>query len=213
MEKKKKKKKKWIIIGIVVLVVLVMLFGCNTDENTKLANEYGVEVALIEDLASSCEKIDIVFEEADIDELTSEAAALGYEDYLFDVTFANDKVTTIKSGTITFYDPANEVVVPIWDKLVSSDEAVFLSVQAQLLVEDGLKAPSTAEFPGAPYSEPDWRINKNGERYIVTSWVDAENSFGAMVRSNYTIVYDWNGDEESDPEVVSFIFDGEKIIE
>lgn len=211
MEKKKKKKKR-IIIPVVVLVILIMLFGCNTDENTKLAKEYGVEVALVEDLISSCEKIDIDFEEVDIDEMTPKSASFGYEDYLFDVTSANNKVKTIKSGTITFYDPANEVVVPIWDKLVSDDEAVFLSVQAQLLVETVLKSPSTAEFPGAPYAAPDWRINKNNGRYTVTSWVDAQNSFGAMVRSNYTIVYDWNGDEETEPDVVAFVFDGEKIV-
>ncbi len=50
-------------------------------------------------------------------------------------------------------------------------------------VTDRLRAPSTAKFPNA-YSEH--RITKLGPgHYQVASYVDAQNGFGAQVRSSY----------------------------
>lgn len=46
-------------------------------------------------------------------------------------------------------------------------------------VKDRLKTPSTAKF-----SNEEW--SKSGDRFTITAAVDAENSFGATVRSNYT---------------------------
>jgi hypothetical protein len=48
-------------------------------------------------------------------------------------------------------------------------------------VSDQLKAPSTAEFSGF-----DTKISDLGNgRYVVRGYVDAENSFGAMIRNDY----------------------------
>lgn len=44
-----------------------------------------------------------------------------------------------------------------------------------------LKAPSTAEFSGVT-------VASSGEVYTVTGSVDAQNSFGAMIRSSFTCV-------------------------
>lgn len=217
MEKKKKTKKK-IIIGIVIFIVLIIGIGSCGDSDSspanpeKLAKEYSIEVALAEDFISSCEKIDIEYGEIEISEMTQEKVAFSYDEYLFDATCADNKVTTIASGTITFYDPANDVIVPIWDRLVTSDELATISVRSETLVKSVLKAPSTAEFPSLVTEQSEWNVRQNGERYIVTSWVDAENSFGAMVRSNYAIAFNWDGSEDTEPEVESFIFDGETII-
>lgn len=48
-------------------------------------------------------------------------------------------------------------------------------------VEQMLKAPSTADFPSGGFTE------KTGpDEYLVRSYVDAENGFGAMIRSHFT---------------------------
>lgn len=54
---------------------------------------------------------------------------------------------------------------------------------AQGFVESRLKSPSTADFPW--YQEEKIHYLGN-DSYRVSSYVDAENSFGATMRSNYT---------------------------
>lgn len=65
-----------------------------------------------------------------------------------------------------------------------SDEDAFYC--AQLIVEDYLKAPSTAKF--CKLSDATVTHLGNGE-YMVTGWVDAENSYGAMIRSDFVVTY------------------------
>lgn len=67
-------------------------------------------------------------------------------------------------------------------------------VMSQLFVKDALKAPSTAKFP--VYSE-DMVVDGGDGSFIVSAYVDAQNSFGAMMRSNYVCImqYDKATDE------------------
>lgn len=67
---------------------------------------------------------------------------------------------------------------------------VMLSQQA---VESKLKAPKTADFP---VSYDNYAIHQNGDVYTVTSYVDAENSFGAKIRSNFTVELVYHSDAE-----------------
>lgn len=60
-------------------------------------------------------------------------------------------------------------------------------VMCQQFVEDRLKAPTTADFDTAHSGE--------GPTYTVTGTVDAENSFGAKVRSSFTCQVTYEGDE------------------
>jgi hypothetical protein len=55
-------------------------------------------------------------------------------------------------------------------------------VMCEDFVEDRLKSPSSAEFSGIF----DTTISGSGDDYTVTGYVDAQNGFGAMLRSNYT---------------------------
>lgn len=56
-------------------------------------------------------------------------------------------------------------------------------VCAQLTVPDLLKSPSSAKFPHADYKQV---VSYEGnDKYTVESYVDAQNSFGAMIRTNY----------------------------
>jgi len=66
----------------------------------------------------------------------------------------------------------------------------FLSyVAAKQFISDRLKAPSTAKFQ--PYDES--IVKTNGELYQVTLWVDAENSFGAKIRSKFIVMIKYDG--------------------
>jgi hypothetical protein len=62
---------------------------------------------------------------------------------------------------------------------------------AKRYVKDRLKAPSTAKFPW--YS--DGFVEKGlSDRWVVTSYVDAQNSFGAMLRVPFMVemIYEGN---------------------
>lgn len=51
-------------------------------------------------------------------------------------------------------------------------------------VKDSLKAPSTSKF--SPYRES-VSVNMGNSHYQVIGWVDAENSFGAMLRKGWIV--------------------------
>lgn len=58
-------------------------------------------------------------------------------------------------------------------------------------VKQGLDCPSTAEFQEFSTS----LVRKNGEgSYTVKAYVDAENSFGAMVRNTFTVSIQYTED-------------------
>jgi hypothetical protein len=56
---------------------------------------------------------------------------------------------------------------------------------SQKFVKNRLKAPSTAKFPW--FSEVVVK-DLGGGRFSVSGYVDAQNSFGAQIRTNYTCV-------------------------
>ena len=92
---------------------------------------------------------------------------------------------------------------------LSSYEQAFAKDYAIECIKSALKAPSTAEFPGGfltPYQ--DWNMSKSNNLVTVSSYVDAENSFGAMLRSPFTIQMKIDGDTWS---VTYFEFDGEVV--
>lgn len=69
---------------------------------------------------------------------------------------------------------------------------VDASLMAEHFVEQRLKSPSTAKF--GPYR--DMTIAPTGEQceFLVSSYVDAQNSFGAMMRTNFTAVVRYKPD-------------------
>lgn len=63
-------------------------------------------------------------------------------------------------------------------------------VLAKHEVETNLKSPNSAKFPSMRSDQV--RITEVGGKYIVKSYVDAENSFGASIRSNFTVTINKN---------------------
>lgn len=74
----------------------------------------------------------------------------------------------------------------------NTDERVECWTLAVEKVKANLKSPSTAEFPFSAVNS-DVNITKSGNKYTVKSWVDAQNSFGATIRSNFTVTIEKNG--------------------
>lgn len=62
------------------------------------------------------------------------------------------------------------------------DDSDILQI-AEDTVKQNLKAPSTATFS----SIRETQIKRSGNTWTVSGWVDAQNSFGAMLRSEYTV--------------------------
>lgn len=71
-------------------------------------------------------------------------------------------------------------------------DKVTIYTMAQQLVERQLRAPRTAKFP---WSSDAYEVSNLGDnRYRVSSWVDSENAFGAMIRTYFVIEIRQQGD-------------------
>lgn len=80
-------------------------------------------------------------------------------------------------------------------------------VASQLIVEDYLKSPSSAKYPLSSEAT----ISKtNDHSYTVATYVDSQNSFGAIVRSKYVVEITYNNDW-SKYSATSVIIDGERL--
>lgn len=64
-------------------------------------------------------------------------------------------------------------------------------VMCENFVTDRLKAPSTADFPGADSVD-----ELGSDEYEVTASVDSENGFGAMIRTDYVCTIRYSGDDK-----------------
>ena len=221
----KKRKKKFIIAIILVILLFLIIGSCggNSDEPSsaddaqadnpkqseatqksdaeKEAEKLGIDVSEYENLAAAYASIGI----DDIDDITNNndgSYTVTYEDYYFVATVENGAVNNIMSGTIVFYsDGAAQEQVS--NRIVTSTEFTWLTSYAEEDVKANLKSPKSAEFPGTILDANEWDIQKNGTSYTVSSWVDAQNSFGAQIRSNFVIVYSWDGNTENRPTLVS----------
>jgi hypothetical protein len=69
-----------------------------------------------------------------------------------------------------------------WRTMDASTDAYFVATD---FVKDLLKSPSSSKFPTSRDSSV--RIEKQGEtqQYIVTGYVEASNSFGALIKTHY----------------------------
>jgi hypothetical protein len=76
--------------------------------------------------------------------------------------------------------PVVTAPVSVQRSWVDRDESLGAFVFAQMAVKQSLKAPSSAKF--AETMRDDTSVNREGQVYTVVSWVDAQNSFGAVLR-------------------------------
>jgi hypothetical protein len=69
---------------------------------------------------------------------------------------------------------------------------------AKRFITDQLKAPSSAEFSGTIF--PEYRYSKLPDgSWRISSWVDAQNGFGAKLRKNWVCELRQTGSDWADP--------------
>lgn len=64
-----------------------------------------------------------------------------------------------------------------------SDEYYFACTAAQEEVKQRLKSPSSAKFPVCS----EMNITNTGDKWTIIGYVEAQNSFGAMLKSDFTV--------------------------
>ncbi|MBF0352282.1 MAG: zinc ribbon domain-containing protein [SAR324 cluster bacterium] len=83
-------------------------------------------------------------------------------------------------------------IVGLFSKNNNGGSSASAQVHCESFVKKNLKAPSTAQF--ASYSEV--KISGYGDGpWTVIGYVDAQNSFGAKIRSTYTCTIHYSGDK------------------
>lgn len=132
------------------------------------------------------------------------------------------------TGVALRYRCPSETVDDFWINLIKDDSFSFLQVTYDMMyyeewyltmdiseksnyqywtqeaVKSLLKAPKSADFPKIN----NWAIVSNPFYVAVQSYVDAQNSFGAEIRSEFTFIY-----VAGTNELIYAIFDGEVIVD
>lgn len=123
----------------------------------------------------------------------------------------NQSINSMNYGDVKLYQ-SNGKTKSIENYLLTTSDMSQLKIWARNVVTAVLKAPSTAEFPGGFLSPFDgWGFSRNGNIYEISSYVDSQNSFGAMIRSDFYLKITW--DKSTDETTIkSFVFDGERVI-
>ena len=67
----------------------------------------------------------------------------------------------------------------------AEDNSIMAYIMMEDFVKRRLKSPSTAEFPGVFDGRQDHVSRLSNQTYRIVSYVDAQNSFGAMLRTNF----------------------------
>ena len=120
----------------------------------------------------------------------------------------NNKVYEISLYGIEIYSE-NTCKIKFDKFYLSSNNQAILMNNAQEKVKSILRSPSTAKFPWGG-----WDIERNPLTDIVTmsSYVDAQNAFGAIVRSYFTFQYKINSSSNT-YSLLYFEFDGEVVVD
>jgi hypothetical protein len=89
------------------------------------------------------------------------------------------------------------------------DYSTTAYLQSQGYVKNALKSPASAKFP---YSYEIRNLPDN--RFVVSSYVDSQNSFGAMLRSNWVVTLQYLGGNEFEGKswkLEAMTVDGERV--
>lgn len=203
---------------VLVFIAMVAIIGVainKIDVQTSSTTSGKYIAELNESQAKSIDKILVQCEVAPVlkithDELLDNAHKKGETGYRITTQYADnvilylnkDKtVNLIKYADHNLYAKGN-VKASLQNYIIDMDEVNDLMLQCEEAVKNILKSPSTAKFP----DYTGWGFTqKNKDVYIVSGYVDAENSFGAATRSDFSF-------KIKKGSIVSFVFDGKEII-
>ncbi|MEZ5358609.1 MAG: zinc ribbon domain-containing protein [Candidatus Zixiibacteriota bacterium] len=72
-----------------------------------------------------------------------------------------------------------------FDSWKTSDNSTMAYIMMMDFVKQKLKAPKTAEFPGVFDGRADHITYLGNQKYKIISYVDSQNSFGALIRNHF----------------------------
>ncbi len=209
----------WILVVIIAIIGGLIILGMHLLDKS-------VEIDVYEELQAqayiSAEVADAVmdvFEKCAIGEVISFERDTSLNDMYAEGQTGYRMISDIASNLILYLNADGSVyalrykaedlyfegkfVAKVTDFILLEGETSKYYAKSQTVINECLKSPSTAEYPFVD----EWSYSKSNGIITVSSYVDSQNSFGAMIRSNFTIQFDTSTDT-----VVSLVFDGEKII-
>lgn len=136
--------------------------------------------------------------------------ANGYN-FIITINASDNSVFSVTSGTLELYKQNEIEPRNVDDWTLNDTEKAYMIQIGEGLVKECLKSPSTAKFPGGfltPYEG--WGMSQEGLIYKISSYVDSQNSFGAMVRSNFYIEFTY--DENGEFKLLKFTLDGKSML-
>lgn len=115
------------------------------------------------------------------------------DDYSVRIAATNKEISKITCGDYTLYK-GNKVICTrkgLNARNLNNNESKYYVI-AQEIITNNLKSPSSADFPSFSFSRSDIHIRRYKKLITVSSYVDAQNSFGATIRSNWLVQYKVN---------------------
>ena len=220
MSETKTKKGHGCLIGIIIFIIFVgaITFGIIQtinhpelyEEKSKVEEAVGCskeEAESIEDILKKCDITD--YQDVKADEGLNGAWKKNDKGFRIEMQDGkevlmwlnkNNKVIILKYGENMLYKKG-KAKAKLTDYVLSSEEVTKWEVECKSQVKAMLKSPSSAKFGG-------WKYGKNKKQIIVQGYVDAENSFGAEIRSQFQ--FKINRKTEA---ITSFIFDGQELMQ
>ena len=107
-------------------------------------------------------------------------------EFIYNIAADEDGIYSVRCGDYLVFD-GDQVLLTTEDlqlRSVSGYETYY-AVIAEEIVTSYLKSPSTADF--APIY--DFRMKRCGDLVMVSAYVDAQNSFGAMIRNEWLVEF------------------------
>ena len=112
--------------------------------------------------------------------------------YDFTMTASDDVYRIFQpSGGFVFYEDGEvkNKISDVENKTIDHNDRTTYYIIAQMIVENGLKNPKSADFPSIVTRPEEIAMSKNEDIVAVQSYVEAQNSFGTMVRSKWLVEF------------------------
>lgn len=210
------------IVLILIIIIAIFSFNriSQTTELKQIAIENGLEDVSITYMGKvpGYDFQEVVIKCSNFDTLTAEEmykvdAAFDYAGVFVGSFSCNGDTYVVYPSTRSIHKNGEEIHDDYWNSesyksakenknnasskgsgtvVTDDDELGACWALAKDVVKSNLKSPSSAKFPFS-YGSDGVTITKSGNTYTVKAWVDADNSFGANIRSNFTVTMEKSG--------------------
>lgn len=111
------------------------------------------------------------------------------DDYKLRIT-VSDKLYMVICGDYNLYedDTVKYTKQDLENRSIDGNETYYYTI-AQEIIRNSLKSPKSADFPSIVFHPEEIKMQRNGDLVAVQSYVDAQNSFGAIIRSKYVVEF------------------------